>query len=514
MVTLVPQPFTDDYSATGRLDAAALTSLQTHVHDAAVASVTANLKFNAAGYGSIQAAVDAAAAVWGTVEIPAGTWTLSAPVTIPDFVSIEGHGRGTRVQCNGNFYAFSFAPGNHSRLSHLYIDAASAQATGGAIDFANAGSNTQADHIWFGPNLNTSVRITPVGSGGLFEFDHLRFLVGGGRNIGIQIGDGTHNVPNVFINDVMGLVASNADINLWLDIRNNVDTLHFTNAIFFKGTKGARVGDDTATGALTNSKFGRVVFDSMAQEGWHFRKSYLTDVTACGAQGCGSTTLPGVRFGPAVQALTMEGGNIHECVKDGAWIESGAKGVKLLGVNIANNNTSNTAFGAGLSVLANASDWDAIGCKLGNGMYDDGGVSVQAGHQKYGILIAGGTSSNFGIIDNRFVGNETAPYLNAGTGANQVIRGNAPEVIPSIASAATVALPGGPIVEVTGTTSITNITADAAGRIVIVKFTGALTLTDGGNLKLGGNFTTSADDAILIFCDGTNWYQVAPGSAN
>ena len=38
-------------------------------------------------------------------------------------------------------------------------------------------------------------------------------------------------------------------------------------------------------------------------------------------------------------------------------------------------------------------------------------------------------------------------------------------------------------------------------------------LTDGGNLKLSGNFTGTADDTITLVCDGTNWYGT-PGSAN
>lgn len=84
--------------------------------------------------------------------------------------------------------------------------------------------------------------------------------------------------------------------------------------------------------------------------------------------------------------------------------------------------------------------------------------------------------------------------------------------VPSVASATTMDLPfGEEVVSVTGTTSITTITAVGhAGRRVTLVFAGALTMTDdSGNLRLAGNFTTTANDTITLACDGSNWYEVA-----
>lgn len=66
------------------------------------------------------------------------------------------------------------------------------------------------------------------------------------------------------------------------------------------------------------------------------------------------------------------------------------------------------------------------------------------------------------------------------------------------------------VVFITGTTSITSIAASSsiAGRTVKLIFEGILTFTDGNNLKLAGNFVTTADDTITITCNGTNWYEV------
>jgi hypothetical protein len=79
----------------------------------------------------------------------------------------------------------------------------------------------------------------------------------------------------------------------------------------------------------------------------------------------------------------------------------------------------------------------------------------------------------------------------------------------TVASAATITVPPIPLVNVTGTTTITSVTAGQPQQVVTLKFAGVLTFTDGSNLKLNGNFTTSADDTITLVCDGTSWFEVA-----
>ncbi len=87
---------------------------------------------------------------------------------------------------------------------------------------------------------------------------------------------------------------------------------------------------------------------------------------------------------------------------------------------------------------------------------------------------------------------------------------NVTPVVGTVASAAALTLPPGEeIVAVTGTTSVTSMTADRAGKRVTLVFAAALTFTDGNNLKLAGNFVTTADDTITLICDGTNWYEIA-----
>lgn len=87
----------------------------------------------------------------------------------------------------------------------------------------------------------------------------------------------------------------------------------------------------------------------------------------------------------------------------------------------------------------------------------------------------------------------------------------APLEMATVASAGTIAIAKGQkVVSISGTTGITSITATGhSGAVVTLIFQGALTVTDGSNLKLAGNFTTTADDTLTLACDGTNWYEVA-----
>lgn len=64
---------------------------------------------------------------------------------------------------------------------------------------------------------------------------------------------------------------------------------------------------------------------------------------------------------------------------------------------------------------------------------------------------------------------------------------------------------------ITGSNNITSIAAasSVSGRFLVLRFAAALTFTDGNNLKLAGNFVTTADDTITLICDGTDWHEIA-----
>lgn len=67
----------------------------------------------------------------------------------------------------------------------------------------------------------------------------------------------------------------------------------------------------------------------------------------------------------------------------------------------------------------------------------------------------------------------------------------------------------GNVFHVTGTTTITSITVLSAPALIVLIFDGILTLTDGNNIKIAGNFVTTADDSITLWFDGTNYWEMA-----
>jgi hypothetical protein len=81
----------------------------------------------------------------------------------------------------------------------------------------------------------------------------------------------------------------------------------------------------------------------------------------------------------------------------------------------------------------------------------------------------------------------------------------------AVASATALPLPTGSVFHVTGTTTVTSITSTnfGSGACIVLIFDGALTFTDGGNLKLASNYVTTADDTISLCYDGSNWYETA-----
>lgn len=78
-----------------------------------------------------------------------------------------------------------------------------------------------------------------------------------------------------------------------------------------------------------------------------------------------------------------------------------------------------------------------------------------------------------------------------------------------VPSATTIAFPvEGSLFDVTGTTTITGISGAFPGRMVLVRFIDALTLTNGANLILpgGANITTQTGEFAAFVClDGTKW---------
>jgi len=198
--------------------------------------------------------------------------------------------------------------------------------------------------------------------------------------------------------------------------------------------------------------------------------------------------LSGIRDQTASTNFNIKGNRIHNAAID---VTAGDKyGIFLQG-------------GSNLQVAHNIiSDADS---KMEHGIYISGGT--QTSQSVYGNIILNATGTAFRVgssTDDFFILRNNA-FIGTGGAAT-----NNPD-IDDVASATAVTIRTyQDTFRITGTTNITSIlTAGHAGHKVTLIFSGILTFTDGSNLKLAGNFTTSADDTITLICDGSNWYEIS-----
>lgn len=198
-------------------------------------------------------------------------------------------------------------------------------------------------------------------------------------------------------------------------------------------------------------------------------------------------------------AIGVEANNI--------WYNSGSNtgGHKFyIGTNLRGSILEEASDGVFLNTAAGKFRWTGRGDMKATA---DGVFQFSdASGSNFGRLMFGGSTSSFpalkrsGAILRPRLGDDSADgTLVGGLGA-------------ATASATTTTLPAGNVFHITGTTDITTLnTCDATnqGRTVVLIFDGVLTFTDGNNLKLAGNFVTTADDTMTLSCDGTNWYEQA-----
>lgn len=147
------------------------------------------------------------------------------------------------------------------------------------------------------------------------------------------------------------------------------------------------------------------------------------------------------------------------------------------------------------------------GLKLGGNLYLISGAG-------YPVQLNGGSADVYASITN---GTAQAGVRVATTGNTIRTTGDrsvewATSPVASVGNASAVTLPrnGCTTFSVVGATNITSIDpAGWDGQEVTLVFTTAITVTDGSNLKLNGNFVTTADDVLKLVCSGANWYEIS-----
>lgn len=172
--------------------------------------------------------------------------------------------------------------------------------------------------------------------------------------------------------------------------------------------------------------------------------------------------------------------------------------------------TGNTFFGVSTdetpapNTFANIRIIDQFGINRGSNNSIIGNQSLATAAEITNVVEA-----DSGCLNNIVIGNSGLAGISVPDTTN-VVQFNTPGNAKTVASAGTITIPGdADFVTISGTTNITSVTASYIGREVTLLFSGILTFTDGSNLKLAGNFVTTADDTITLKCDGTNWWEMS-----
>jgi len=157
----------------------------------------------------------------------------------------------------------------------------------------------------------------------------------------------------------------------------------------------------------------------------------------------------------------------------------------------------------GYNLLAGVKNVSIVG-----GVAGQSHASAATGTQSYGIQFSTG-HENIIVSGVNLTGNSLGS-VNGGSTVVGVLENCLTQESTTVASAATVTLPAaGEVFTISGTTQIDQIAASRAGRRITLIFQGVLTVVDGSNLKIAGNFTTSADDSLTLVSDGTNWIEIS-----
>lgn len=456
--------------------------------------------FNVIAYGAdptgasdsssaVQAAVTAAGAVNGEVYAPAGIYKIVTAITVPNNITIMGDGFGSEFRAAGNNFIFTISTGRDTRFTNFKVAAASTQASGGAFDFSNDNAGWRFfDHLWVGNNLFRVFNcVSTVGFPGVYRFSDI-FIdnVTGVDTVWKVGGSGTAHHAEIVINGVRGIANPASGVQRWISCDGNVDSLDLKDVTFYQGVDGIVV---QKLGGSVNSNFSwsRVVVDTMSGIGVSIDELILAHISQLIVNTCGTTSTAAVTLGSAVKWSDFVTGQVLGAVGSGMSIASGVNGLVVDGFQFYNNNTSNTAAKNGVDVAANASGWRVINSTFFNDA---------AGHQKYGVSVASGTSNSYVLGPNEYVGMETGTINNLGTGTDAYVFDSGRIGLAGVKNPLRPLHVNGPIRitnangliwENTGGAELgTSLSVDASNRLVATSPTYGSVITFGTNIAITG----------------------------
>lgn len=415
----------------------------------------------------IQLAIDAAeTAGGGFVFFPRGNYLISASLTVPSFVTLQGVGGPYRAA------EYSITP-------------------------ATSGSRI------VGPATSTFVYVknedATNGNVGI-EIRGLRFVMGGSTTSTSARSVVFDKVRRSLIRDCYFEHANTTD-RIAIHVKGGSEH----NAIEDCSLEGACILEDGGSNRLLirNCEVGGAI---KLSGGSHD----IVEGCDIWQDGMAAFPQPDGIYLTTCQDTQVLGNQVAEAQNHGIRLDGGSVGCVIANNSVVNSSEGTAGVWNGITVNSDGAVGTTNNIVIGNRCYDRQGTKTQG----YGIAVlsTGGadlTAHNL-IVGNALSGNLTGSLtVAAAVAGTNVIQGNqgAPT---SVASAAALPVPpDGDVFHVTGTTTVTSIAAGAEslGRRITLIFDGILTFTDGSNLKLAGNLVTTADDTLSLVCDGTNWFE-------
>ena len=495
----------------------------------------------------IQAAADAAAtAGGGTVVLPGLPFNVSpsTSITLPANVSFRGSGPQTSIFRSGATTADLFLIDGvaNVEVSNLTLHQTNDTAQFGLVTIQGASTNVAVRNCvlkdgYAGVWIKQGTRIKVVEN----DISNLSHNV----YIGDNVEPGGGDIESVIVanNDIYSAKTGGDGIKT---VKTCHDLVIDGNSIHENALDGIDMfvsGDRVAiTGNTIYENSGQGIDVKSEETGfppaqWGQARDFTISGNLIRNNTFAGISVVGTADGQIVYNMNISDNVILENAQYGIIMEGPAF---TIGNNvIARNGTSTAANYTGVTIISLVATDIANGTIVGNVILNNGETSkVNFGiniNNADNILILGNVidsvstqPNNFqdnGInldatsADTRIIGNYLGPgattaELTIGAGATYRCQGNVgiPDQadVPDVASAAEISLGDGDIFNITGTTTITSIAAAStvAGRRVSLKFADILTFTDGSNLKLAGDFVTTADDTIRLECfDGTNWFE-------
>ena len=206
--------------------------------------------------------------------------------------------------------------------------------------------------------------------------------------------------------------------------------------------------------------------------------------------------------------VQFNNGSISEFKYEGVKIPDGASSFRMSEFNNVqvHGNATDISISSSGYYLGDATTDLTIsgGCSGRNGL--NGGAGLQQHGIKFGPLLA---PVNVRINDVDLTGNATTASISGGSAAIVTNCQLSSVGIPIPSADKLFLRPGEEYFYVSGVTTITTIASTYKGRKVELIFQNTLTVVNGGNLKLAGDFISSPNSVLVLRYDGTNWIELS-----